>query len=230
MRISGLLFISQILLLSCGQNSDQKQLYQHEDNVYEVVDTVMEFTSKTHSSAAIPTGYTRIPISGYVPQNDIERHLMEDLKLQEDATNNFDYKKIVSFTYPDYFKYIQTQYPNKTIQEIKKIYEEILAQYLTEKFKRYISVWPEAKRIGYVVTDIKNRVKEGTGLLYLYEYHTVFYSESDTIFKKEAEYAVCASLNNGGKWYSTADGIEDIFRVLGISFSKEAIDEVLTKK
>jgi hypothetical protein len=74
-----------------------------------------------------------------------------------------------------------------------------------------------------------NRVKEGKGLLYLYEYHTFLYSETDTIVKDEAEYSIAASLNNGKKWYNSTNSIEENFEILGISFSREAIDKVLTK-
>ena len=95
--------------------------------------------------------------------------------------------------------------------------------------KKYTHVWPNAKYVGPVVTNIMNRVKEGNGLLYLYEYHTILFSETDTIYKDEAEYSIAVSLNNGKKWYNSANSIEENFEILGISFSRNAIDKVLTK-
>ena len=75
-----------------------------------------------------------------------------------------------------------------------------------------------------------NRVTENGKMLFLYEYHTTLSSDEVTIFKKEAEYSISASLNNGKQWYSSADNINDLFEILSISFSHSAIDKVLTKQ
>ena len=74
-----------------------------------------------------------------------------------------------------------------------------------------------------------NRVKEKDGLLYLYEYHDVLYSEKDTIYKKEAEYSLAVSLNNGNKWYNSANSIKENIEILGSIFSNESIDKVFKK-
>lgn len=228
MRKVILLSTTFLLLLSCSDNSKKASSLQYED---EVVDTVNEeIVEDTVPNMILPSGYSQKGYPEYVPQNDLERRLLADLKEMEKATNKLDYKKIVSLYYPDYFKYLQKQVPDKTLPEIKEKFKEYLASNLSERNNNYTNLWPEAKYSGIIVTNIINRVKEGDGLLYLYEYHTILYSETDTIYKKEGEFSIAASQNNGKKWYSTANSIEENFEILGISFSRKAIDEVLTKK
>lgn len=229
-----ILSFTSLLLLSCGNNNRQTVSTQIEStSPFEIVDTMSEETIISAESAVnivLPSGYSKKKYTEYVPQNDIERRLFADLKEMTDATNKLDYKKVTNLYYPDYFKYLQRQVPKKTISEIKVKFEDYLEQNLAERNKEYTRVWPDAKYVGLVVTNIMNRVKEGNGLLYLYEYHTVLYSETDTIYKDEAEYSIAASLNNGGKWYNSANSIEENFEILGISFSRNAIDKVLTQE
>lgn len=235
MKKSILSFSSLLLLISCGNSNRQTVSTQNEDNIpFEVVDTMPEddFAEDLNAESvdiSLPSGYSKRKYAEYVPQNDIERKLLADLKEMTDATNKLDYKKVTNLYYPDYFKYLQRQVPEKTIPEIKVKFESYLEQNLAERNKEYTRVWPDAKYAGLVVTNIMNRVKEGNGLLYLYEYHIVLYSETDTIYKDEAEYSIAASLNNGRKWYNSANSIEENFEILGISFSRNAIDKVLTK-
>jgi hypothetical protein len=66
--------------------------------------------------------------------------------------------------------------------------------------------------------------------MYLYEFHTTLSSDEETIYKKEAEYSVGVSLNNGKQWYSSADNVNDLFEILSISFSRSAIESVLSKQ
>lgn len=236
MKKSILPFMSFLLLLSCGNNSRHSLPIQDKDTIpIEVVDTMSEsayaenINAESVENSILPSGYSKKKYTEYVPQNDIERRLIADLEEMIDATNKLDYKKVVSLYYPDFFKYLQRQVPDKTISEIKVNFEGFLEQNLAERNKKYTSAWPDAQRVGLVVTNIMNRVKEGSGLLYLYEYHTALYSETDTIYKDEAEYSIAASLNNGRKWYNSANSIEENFEILGISFSRNAINKVLTQ-
>ena len=231
-----LLFTSIVLLLSCSNNRRQTLSTQNKDTTpSEIVDTMSEETmfndisADTDDRLILPSGYSKTRYKEYVPKDDIERQLFADLKEMTDATNKLDYKKVISYYYPDYFKYLQRQVPEKSIPEIKVKFERYLEQNLAERNKKYTHVWPNAKYVGSVVTNIMNRVKEGNGLLYLYEYHTILFSETDTIYKDEAEYSIAVSLNNGKKWYNSANSIEENFEILGISFSRNAIDKVLTK-
>ena len=236
MKKSILSFASILLLFSCGNNSSQTSSFQNSENSsFVVVDTMAEeniaenISAESASSSNLPYGYSKRRYTEYQPQNDIERRLFADLKEMTDATNKLDYKKVISHYYPDFFKYLQKQVPDKSIPEIKAKFENYLEQNLSERNKEYTNAWPEAKGVGLIVTNIMNRVKEGKGLLYLYEYHTFLYAETDTIVKDEAEYSIAASLNNGKKWYNSTNSIEENFEILGISFSREAIDKVLTK-
>lgn len=222
---------SVLLLLSCSNNDRQSSSIKDADkSSNNVVNTESKYVEEvSDKSLSLPSGYSKGNYTEYVPQNDIERSLLADIKEMENATNKLDYKKIISLYYPDFFEYIHKLVPEKTIPEIKDWYEGVLSQELAERNKQYTNEWPEAIRAGMVVTNIMNRVKEGNGLLYLYEYHNVLYSETDTIVKDEAEYSVAASLNNGKKWYNSANSIEENFKILGISFSKKAIEDVLTQ-
>lgn len=177
----------------------------------------------------IPIGYSHRMYSEYVPQNKTERTLLSDIKVMEKATNDLDYDKIMALTYPDLFKYLKKEAPNKTDLEIKELYKKHLNENLPSRMESFLKQWPKAKYVGEIVTDIKNKVKEGNGLLYLFEYHTILCSEEDTIVNIEPEYSVAVSLDNGNKWFVSASNIEDNFDILGISFSWEAIDKVLSK-
>ena len=74
----------------------------------------MKETNDESSSFAktIPNGYSKMCLTEYVPKNNIEKHLLTDLKMMEDATNKLDYKRIISLYYPDYFLYLQKQIPD----------------------------------------------------------------------------------------------------------------------
>lgn len=178
----------------------------------------------------IPIGYSHRMYSEYTPQNKIERTLLNDIKVMEKATNDLNYDKIMALTYPDVFKYLKKESPNKTDLEIKKLYKKYLKENLPSRMKSFLEHWPKAKYVGEIVTDIKNKVKEGNGLLYLYEYHIILCSEEDTIVKIEPEYFVAVSLDNGNKWFVGANSIGENFDILGLSFSWEAIDKVLSKQ
>lgn len=236
MKKTVLSFTSLLLFLSCSNNNRPSVSTQNGDTIpFEIVDTISEDTTskglidESASSPVLPPGYSKKKYEEYAPKNDIERRLIADLKEMSDATNRLDYKKVVSLYYPDYFKYLQKQIPDKTIPEIKIKFENYLKQNLAERNKEYTRIWSGAKYAGVVVTNIINRVTDRNGMLYLYEYHTILFSETDTIFKDEAEYSIAASLNNGRKWYTSANSIEENFEILGISFSRNAIDKVLTK-
>ncbi|MCR5044728.1 MAG: hypothetical protein K6A93_11475 [Bacteroidaceae bacterium] len=233
-----LLFMMGCTLLSCRQSSSNTRpvvLMEPEDTLptdEEVLgelnnDVPMEETMGDEEQ--IPLEYTNRKIDAYVPQNDQERNLLSDLHELEEAQANLDYKKVVSLCYPDFFKLLQEKVPEKSIDELKKVYEEHLEMTLEAWNNEFLDSWQNAKRAGVCVTDIKNRVREGNKLLYLYEYHTVLYSDSSCIYKQEAEYSVAVSLNNGKKWYSTPNGINDLWEILSYSFSEQSIDQVLRK-
>ena len=227
MKWSFLQFVA-LLLISCGNNSNQNSVNQNGQNhLVEAIDSVAEDTL----ISVFPQGYSKNGYVEYVPQNDIERQLLADLKEMNEAINNLDYKRIIDLYYPDYFKYLQKLVPKRSISEIKEKFVEVLQKEQSKDLKqRTTDVWVEANSFGILITNIMNRVKEGDRLLYLYEYHTILYSEKDTLVKDEAEYHIAASLNNGKKWYVTANSVEENFEILGISFSADAIDKVLTKK
>ena len=142
MRKVILLSTTFLLLLSCSDNSKKASSLQYEG---EVVDTVVEeIVEDTVPNMILPSGYSQKGYPEYVPQNDLERRLLADLKEMEKATNNLDYKKIVSLYYPDYFKYLQKQVPDKTLPEIKEKFKEYLASNLSERNNNYTNLWPEA--------------------------------------------------------------------------------------
>ena len=236
MKKSFLSLASMLLFFSCGNNKQTSSLQSGDTLSLEVVDTIAEeelvegIAVEPVDTLNLPYGYSKKKYAQYQPQNTIERKLFADLKEMTDATNKLDCKKVISLYYPDFFKYLQKQVPDKTISEIKVNFESYLEQNLAERNMEFTHVWPKAKGVGLIVTNIMNRVKEGNGLLYLYEYHTVLFSETDTIYKDEAEYSIAASLNNGRTWYNSANSIEENFEILGISFSRNAIEKVLTKK
>lgn len=177
----------------------------------------------------IPIGYSHSMYSEYTPQNKIERTLLSEIKEMEKATNNLNYDKIMALTNPDLFKYLKKEAPNKTDLEIKKLSKNFLKENLPSKMKSFLDCWPKATYVGGIVTDIKNKVKEGNRLLYQYEFHTILCSEEDSIVNIEPEYCVAVSFDNGNKWFISDASIEENYEILGISFSGEAIDKVLSK-
>ena len=236
-KIMLLIFIG-CTLLSCRQSSSNTHpivAMEPEDTVptdEEVLgkynnDVPMEETGIDEEQ--IPFEYTNRKIQAYVPQNDQEKHLLSDLHELEEAQANLDYKKVVGLCYPDFFKLLQKKVPEKSIDELKKAYEEYLEKSLEAWNNEFLNSWKNAKKAGICITDIKNRVREGNKLLYLYEYHTVLYSDSSCIYKQEAEYSVAVSLNNGKRWYSTPNGTSDLWEMLSYSFSEQSIDQFLRK-
>lgn len=145
MKKTILLFTSIVLLLSCSNNR-QTLSTQNEDAIpSEIVDTMSEKTmfndisADTDDRLTLPSGYSKTKYKEYVPKDDIERQLFADLKEMTDATNKLDYKKVISYYYPDYFKYLQRQVPEKSIPEIKVKFERFLEQNLAERNKKIYS-------------------------------------------------------------------------------------------
>lgn len=179
----------------------------------------------------LPSGFTSTRFAEYKPQNQEESNFLSDLKIFEQATNDLDCQKVTDLYYPDYFKQIQKEVPEKSIAEIKAVFPKLIEEELAARKKSFTDMWDQAIGTGVRVTNIINRVKEGNGILYLYEYHLYLNSETDTIYRIEAEYGVAASLDNGNQWYSSSStDLDEQFAILGYSFSHESIDEVLTNK
>ena len=220
--------ISVLVLASCN-SSNMKQTSYSNDNYSTSTDTVV-IDSIVDDYGDIPVEYTREPFQEYAPQNTIEKKFISDMLNFSEALNTRNSKKVVALYYPDYFVLLQKQAPEKSVKQIKEKVESYYEANFDEIIAAYTKDWKEAKRAGVCITNIINRVSENGKLMYLYEYHTTLSSDDETIYKKEAEYSISASLNNGKQWYSSADNINDLFEILSISFSHSAIDKVLTKQ
>ncbi len=57
----------------------------------------------------------------------------------------------------------------------------------------------------------------------------MLFNKTDTIFKKETEYSVVSSLDNGKTWYATTNDMEEVYEMLELKFKKSSIDEVFAK-
>lgn len=223
-KTSFLVLVSSIFLFSCNGNGTMSE----KDDVF-----TTEVAAQKKSITNIPSGFTTTTYVEYVAKNEEEAHFIHDMKEMLSARQNKDCKKIVELYYPDYIKLIQKEMPEKSDDEVKQLLVSYLEENVNEMNEAFINQWKDAKTAGLCITDIKNRVSEGDGVLFLYEYHNTLISETDSIFKEEAEYSVAASLNNGKTWYAiTPEGGDwnQIFKLLEISFSHKAIDEVLTEK
>ena len=220
--------ISVLVLASCN-SSNMKQTSYSNDNYSTSTDTVV-IDSIVDDYGDIPVEYTREPFQEYAPQNTIEKKFISDMLNFSEALNTRNSKKVVALYYPDYFVLLQKQAPEKSVKQIKEKVESYYEANFDEIIAAYTKDWKEAKRAGVCITNIINRVSENGKLMYLYEYHTTLSSDDETIYKKEAEYSVGVSLNNGRQWYSSADNINDLFEILSISFSRSAIEKVLSKQ
>jgi hypothetical protein len=214
---------------SCNNSSDKQSNYSYNDYT-QPLDSTINDSIIDDKQRNIPIGYTRDAFHEYVPQNAIEKQFLSDMHSFSEAINTRNSKKVVELYYPDYFVLLQKQAPEKSVKQIKEKVRSYYEANFNEIIAAYTKDWNEAKRAGICITNIVNRVTENGKILYLYEYHTTLSSDEVTIYKKEAEYSVSASLNNGKQWYSSADNINDIFEILSISFSRAAIDKVLTKQ
>lgn len=145
----------------------------------------------------IPSGYTRLSPHEYVPNNTMEENLFNYLHEYAAALKSRNAEKIIELYYPDYFVLLQKEIPNKSVNEIKEKMQLYYEQNFDTIIGEYTNAWPKAKYADSRVTKIINRVKEGDKLLYLYEYHTMLFNETDTIYKKAEEYSVAVSLDNG---------------------------------
>lgn len=221
-------FTALIILASCNNNI--KQSYDYENPNANIVSNEVsaELANPETEEIKIPTGFSHGTVEEYSPQSIIEGNMISDLKEMEIATNNLDYEKVTELYYPDYFKYLQKLVPDKKLSEIKTLFRDALKTKLPEKNKQFFDIMPNTKYVGITVTDIKNRVKENNKLLYLYEFHTFICTDNDTIIRNDPEYAIAASLDNGHKWYSTGNSIEENFELLSISFSNNSIEKALT--
>lgn len=206
-----------------------KQTSYSNNNYSTSTDTVV-VDSIVDDYGDIPVEYTREPFQEYTPQNAIEKKFISDMLNFSEALNTRNSKKVVALYYPDYFVLLQKQAPEKSVKQIKEKVQSYYEANFDEIIAAYTKDWKEAKRAGICITNIINRVSENGKLMYLYEYHTTLSSDEETIYKKEAEYSVGVSLNNGRQWYSSADNINDLFEILSISFSRSAIENVLSKQ
>ena len=220
--------ISVLVLASCN-SSNMKQTSYSNNNYSTSIDTVV-IDSIVDDNGDIPVEYTREPFQEYAPQNTIEKKFISDMRNFSEAINSRNSKKIVELYYPDYFVVLQKQAPEKTIKQIKDKVQSYYETNFTDIIAAYTKDWKEAKSAGVCITNIMNRVSENGKLLYLYEYHTTLSSDEATIYKKEAEGSVSVSLNNGRQWFSTTANINDLFEILSISFSRSAIEKVLSKQ
>jgi hypothetical protein len=219
-----LILVSSIFLFSCNNGGALSE----KDNV-----SIAEFAAQKKTITNMPSGYTSTAYVEYVAKNEEESHFLHDMKEMLSARQNKDCEKIVELYYPDYIKLIQKEVPEKSEDEIKKILVSYLDENVNEMNAAFINQWEDAITAGMCITDIKNVVRENKGILFLYEYHNTLISETDTIFKEEAEYSVAASLDNGKTWYAISPEGGDwnqIFKLLEIRFSHRAIDEVLTER
>lgn len=223
-------FCGLFILMFASCNNAIKQTANSYNDYTESVDTVVSDVSTVDMLDEVPMGYTREVYKEYVPKNDVERKFLSDMKKFSEALNSRNSEMIVKLYYPDYFVLLQKQATDKSIKQIKDKVQSYYENNFDAIIGAYTKDWAKANRAGVRITNILNRINENGKMLYLYEYHTMLSSSEDTIFKKEAEYSVAASLNNGKQWYSSADNINDIFEILSISFSREAIDKVLTKQ
>ena len=231
MKIFGFIAQSVILVLvlaSCN-SSNKKHTSSSNNNYFTSPDTVV-IDSIIDDFGDIPVEYTREPFQEYAPQNAIEKKFISDMHIFSEALYSRNSKKVVALYYPDYFVLLKKQAPEKSVKQIKEKVESYYEANFDEIIAAYIKDWKEAKRAGICITNIINRVSENGKLMYLYEYHTTLSSDDETIYKKEAEYSVGVSLNNGRQWYSSADNINDLIEILSISFSRSAIENVLSKQ
>ncbi len=218
-----LVLLSTLFILSCSNNvsTTRNEVVTNEDSI-----------ELNGSLRDIPLGFTTIKYAKYVAKNDEEARFIHDMYDMLKARQDKDCEKIVELYYPDYIKLIQHEIPEKSVDEIKDLLKLYLEENVEEMNATFTNQWKYAVVAGLCITDIKNRVKEGDGILYLYEYHNTLISETDTIFKKEAEYSIAASLDNGNTWYAInpeGGDLNEVFEILGVSFSHKAIDEVLTE-
>ena len=219
-----LVLAGSLLLLSCNNNGTTTE----NQNTPETEETVQQKTITN-----IPSGYTSEAYLEYDSKNEEESHFIRDIKETLSARQNKDCERIVELYYPDYIKLIQKEVPEKSEDEIKQLLVSYLEEHVDEMNEAFTNQWEEAVSAGLCITDIKNRVREKNGILYLYEYHNTLISETDTIYKKEADYSVAVSLDNGNTWYAISPEGGDwgeVFKLLEVRFSHKAIDEVLTER
>lgn len=214
-----LLFTS--LLFSCNSKSNHNNTI-----VNNVNDTDVSYKD---NSIDIPIGYTYQTIQEYVPQNEVEENLLSYLHEYSLALENRNAKKLVELINPDYVVLLQKKIPNKTTKEIKEKLPLLYEKSIEGMIREFTKDWDKAENASSRITNIINRVREGNKLLYLYEYHSMLFNKTDTIFKEETEYSVVSSLDNGKTWYATNNNMEEIYEMLGLRFKKSSIDEVFAK-
>lgn len=172
----------------------------------------------------IPKGFTTGDITSFVPRNQEEQNFMNDMEMFIQANIRKDYKTVLSMAYPDYWKEIQKQMPDKSIDEIKERVEKVYPEMVEARNKKILSAWKEAIYTREYITDIKNRVQEGRNILYLYECYNLLFSETDSIKELEPTYCIAASIDGGERWYSVPS--EGFYSLLGYRFSEKAINDV----
>ena len=217
------MFFCALLFISCNNNKHHKTSKVDNATIYDNNNVNIQHEEN------IPNDYTKQSPQKYVPINSTEENLFNYLREYSCALNTKNAKKIVELHYPDYFVLLQKKIPNKSIKEIKEKVQLYFEQNFDDIIGEYTKEWPKAKYADSHVSNIINRVKEGQKLLYLYEYHTMLYNETDTIYKKEAEYSVVVSLDNGKTWYSTSNDTDDTYDLLSMKFNKASIDNVFSK-
>lgn len=178
----------------------------------------------------IPSGFQRSGFEEYVPTSDVEYNFLCSVKEIYSAYSSHDWEHYVALYYPDIFRYVQEEYPNMSLEDIREMMIKQMSYNDSVRMSQIKRVWDFATGENVCITDIRNRVIEKDGMLFLYEYHQVLYSVDDTIYNNEPEYGVAVSIDKGNTWYGTASDISTIFKILGYRFSERSINEVLTQK
>ena len=223
MRYFILFSVIALMLLSCD-NSKRNSL-----KIETPPNTTSTVSSQNVQEEDIPYGYTKQSYQEYVPLNAAEKNLVHYLHEYSNAMEARDAKRLVKLINPDYAVLIQKKIPNTTVKEIREKLPLLYEKSIEEFIARFTKDWDKAENGSSRITNIINRVREGNKLLYLYEYHSMLYNKTDTIYKIEKEYSVISSIDNGKTWYATTNNMDEVYEMLGLRFKKSSIDEVFTK-
>lgn len=161
----------------------------------------------------------------YIPKNNQERLICKVLKDYFEYAINGLCEKCVQSTYVDVFTYIQQQFPNMTMKEVKqnfaKMHKDMDFRGLMNNTIDYLGM--ESGEI--VISDVKECVKEEKRIIYIGYTVTQFYGTYD-YYTAPAEPMLIISLDNGNSWKLATPSI-DTSKILEYKFSRQSIEKVL---
>lgn len=200
---------------------------KNSSNTYQVSDFVDSASVEASSSHVgniheTPSGWQDGDAVGYTPKTQAEENLVNQVQDYYGLLLNGDLKGASAFFYPDAVK--QFKDLHKDVDYEKETYEflEDLSEKMMSAKKQYDS---NGITVSHVVTDISNKVKSGSTLLYVYKISDNLKSNLRAMHTDED--VILGISKDSGKHWTFMSFDERTPTILRYSFNEDVINKVM---